>query len=338
MRRSLTINFLLLIATSAASAAPVELELATERGVQITAPHEWLQRLTAAGIENVRIRGANSGDRPLVENRGTDAEPSYHVVGLLNTRNELMLPGSVFRVSEVAKLREYLDRLDKGGSEAITAPRGRFDLTEPQFEAVFADLAQPIDFETKGQTPRAVLDRLQAKFAARIAIDAAAEPVLRTAAPVQDELEPLSAGTGLAILLKSYGLALRPEKPLGEALVLRIVAADANAKTDAWPIGWEPEKPAGQVAPVLLEFLNVEIDGYTLAETIDAIAPRIKLPIYWDHATLAAAHIDPATVKVALPRTRTFYKRVLDRALAQARLAGQIRVDEAGTVFYWITK
>ena len=86
-----------------------------------------------------------------------------------------------------------------------------------------------------------------------------------------------------------------------------------------------------------MEFLNVEIEGYTLQEAIDAIAPRLKLPIFWDHAAFAEHKIDPATIQVHVPRTRTFYKRILDRVLAQARLA-ELRVDEAGTAFLWISK
>jgi hypothetical protein len=41
---------------------------------------------------------------------------------------------------------------------------------------------------------------------------------------------------------------------------------------------------------------------------------------------------------VTLPRTKTYYKRVLDRVLAQARLGAQVRIDEAGTPFLWITR
>jgi hypothetical protein len=338
MRLHLPANLLLVftLTATAQAALPIELELAEERGLQITAPHQWLQLLTSLGLENVRIRGAHPGDSPQLINRGNDAEPSYHVVGILTARDELRLPGGTFHAGDRQKLRDYFKRLAADGAEAITAPRGRFGLTEKQFAVVHADLAQPIDFATKGQLPRAVMDRLQAKFALRMSPDAAAEQVLHDAAPVDDEVQNLTAGTGLAIVLRNCGLALRPEKALGQPVVHRIVLADAEQ--ESWPIGWEPEQPPGKVAPVLLEFLNVEIDGYTLAETLDAIGPRIKLPIYWDHAALAAHHIDPTAVKVTLPRTRTFYKRVLDRALAQARLAGQLRVDEAGTAFYWITK
>lgn len=326
------------LAASAVAAPPIALEVATERGVQITAPQEWLQLLAGVGIENARIRSAHAGDKPAIENRSTGAEPSYHIVAILTARDELRLPGGVFRASDRAKLRDYFDRLGADGAESMTAPRGRFGLTEKEFTAVYADLAQPINFATKGLPARELLDRLQARFKSRIVPDASAERVLRDAVPIRDEVGNLTAGTGLAMILKSYGLALRPEKQRGQPVVLRITPATSDKKDECWPIGWESEKSPGEIAPLLMTFLNVEVDGYTLTETIDAIAPRIKLPIYWDHAALASAKIDPNTVKISLPRTRTFYKRVLDRATAQARLAGLLRVDEAGTAFYWITK
>jgi hypothetical protein len=334
--------------TTARAAAPIELELATGSGLQITAPQEWLQLLTSLGIDDVQIRGAHADDEPKLENRGTEDRPRYHVVGILTAGEELHLPGGTFHAADRAKLKEYLTRLSAEGAEGTTASRGRFGLTDKQLAAVHADLTQPIDFATKGQPPRAILNRLQPKMTLHFAPDGDADRILRDAEPVQDEVQGLTTGTGLAMLLRSYGLALRPEKSLGEATVYHIALAPVSAsgrdpqtsskETDSWPVGTPWDKSPRELAPVLMEFLNVEIDGYTLTEAVDALAPRIKLPIYWDHAALAAAHIDPATIKVAVPKTRTYYKRVLDRVLAQARLAGQLRTDEAGTPFLWITR
>ena len=84
-------------------------------------------------------------------------------------------------------------------------------------------------------------------------------------------------------------------------------------------------------------YRNVEISGFTLEETLAAIGPRVKIPIYMDHAALAAHKIEPDKIQVRLARTRTIYKRVIDRVLAQAKLGSQVRIDEAGTPFLWIT-
>lgn len=338
MKLRLTAFSVLVLAAAGAAqaAAPIELELATERGVQITAPHEWLQLLTELGINNVRIRGARPGERPKLTNVGTADRPRYHALALLTAREELLLPGGTFRAGDRRALADYFRRLADDGVEAMTAPRGRFGLTEKQLAAVYADLAQPIEFETAGLPIATVIERLQTKFHVPLVIDPQANRVLHTAEPLEDDVKGLTAGTGLAILLRGKGLVLRPEKPQGKPLVLRVASADSEG--DSWPVGWEPKEPPVELAPTLFEFINVEIDGYTLREALQAIGPRIKLPYFFDHATLARHQLDPDAIQVALPQTRTYYKRILDRVLAQAHLAAHLRIDEAGTVFYWITR
>ena len=111
-----------------------------------------------------------------------------------------------------------------------------------------------------------------------------------------------------------------------------------NAEQKQWPIGWKPDRLASDTVPELFEPRNAEIDGYTLEETLQAIGARVKIPFIIDHAALRAARIDPAAVQVRVARSRISYKRVLDRVLSQARLYCEIRVDEAGTPFLWITR
>jgi hypothetical protein len=337
-------------ASAAQAAAPIELELATQRGVQITAPHEWLQLLAPLGIDDVRIRGARPGDEPRVENRGSAQRPRYYALGILTAQNQLLLPGGRFSKADRGQLQSYFERLAAEGGEAMTAPRGMFGLTQKEVDAVIADFAQSVEFETKGQLPRAVIDRLQSALDSKVVIDPDADAVLGTAAPVRDELKGLSIGTSVAMILRVDALVLRPEKPRGQPVVYRIARAGDDAirsstlgKTNDhnllhWPIGWEPPKATGEIAPSLFEFLNAEIDGYTLDETLAAIGPRLKIPLYLDHAATAEHNIDPGAIQVRMPRTRTFYKRILDRVLAQARLGADVRIDEAGAPFLWITR
>src|SRR5262245_32515335 len=97
LRLILTAALLSAAACAAAAAAPpVELELVTERGVQITAPQQWLQLLAGIGINHVRVRGSQGGDEPKVVNRGNAQRPDYLVVGVLTTGDKLHLPGGTF--------------------------------------------------------------------------------------------------------------------------------------------------------------------------------------------------------------------------------------------------
>src|SRR5215213_7160071 len=104
---------LVLALSHAAQAAgpPIELELVTERGVQITAPQEWLQLLAGIGIEHVQIRGGRQGDQPKISNRGSGRAASYQVVGILTSRNQLRLPGGTFAKSDRARLKDYFAKL-----------------------------------------------------------------------------------------------------------------------------------------------------------------------------------------------------------------------------------
>jgi hypothetical protein len=349
---STSVVFALVSATCVSAAPQITVELATERGLQITAPHEWLQLLASIGIEDVRIRGQQSGDEVRAVNHGTAERPRYHVFGFLTKADQLRLPGGTFSRADRTALKDYFDRLAADGAEALTASRGWFGLTAKELAAVSSDLAQPIDFETKGQPPKIVLQKLLSKFANLGSGTSGIETTsaLDGAAPVADELKGLTAGTGLAMMLRNYGLRLQPGKMRGQPVAYRMLPTDRDEFARStlgltedqamshWPIGWQPAGRASDIVPALFEPRNAEIEGYTLEETLEAIGPRLKIPFYLDHAALRAARIDQTAIQVRLPRTRASYKRIIDRVLSQARLHSQIRVDEAGTPFLWITR
>jgi hypothetical protein len=92
------------------------------------------------------------------------------------------------------------------------------------------------------------------------------------------------------------------------------------------------------MAPSLFVTRNAEIDGYSLDEALAAIGPLLKIAMYLDRAALKTHHIEPEKLQVKLAKTRTTYKRVIDRILAQAHLGSEIRIDEAGVPFLWITR
>jgi hypothetical protein len=345
-----TVLFGIALAAMAQAAPPIELELATERGVQITAPREWLQLLAGIGMEHVQIRGATGSDKPLAENRGSEKQPSYHVVGMLTSGDTVRLPGGTFGRGDRAKLKDYFDRLGADGAESLTAARGMFGLTEKELKEALTDLAQPIDFETRGQPAQTVIDRLETKLRFKLAKNGSADQVLSQSEPVADDLQGLSIGAGMAMVLRSCHLTMRPEKPRGRAVeyvlevsgrspeVEKTLGQINSTEIKVWPIGWEPQKAPGIVAPSLSESLNAEIDGYSLEEAFAAIKPRLKVPVYFDHAALAAKEIDPEKVQVKIARQKMSYRRLIDRILAQARLGSSLRVDESGLPFLWVTR
>lgn len=335
-----TFATVLVLTTLAHGEAPVDVELVAPRGLQVTAPQAWLQLLSKMQLGQVRIRSTSrpGGSRlePSIKNRGTEQHPRYHVLGLLTADGKLVLPGGTFKRNDHGKLNDYFQRLAADGPEGVTAPRGNFGLTERQFHTVHDALATKVRFPTHGKTVQQFVDQLANELSLPLVPDQDAHRVLRSAEPVTNEVEGLSAGTALAVLLGNCGLALRPEKPRGQNPRLQIVRAQQDL--EVWPVGWKPQERPRELAPVLFEFLNVEISGYSLAEALAAVGPRLGMPLLIDRSTLERHNIDPTQIKIELPHTRTYYKRVLDRILSQARLKGELKADEAGNVFYWVTR
>jgi hypothetical protein len=152
---------------------------------------------------------------------------------------------------------------------------------------------------------------------------------------VADELQGLSAGTALAALLRPLGLVLLPQKqPDGQ---LKLWITDVRRAAVSWPVGWPSQKPPRETLPDLFTFLNVEIQDAPLSKSLEEISGRLKAPILFDHNGLARQKIDMSHVNVSLPPGRTYYQKIVERLLYQAKLKCELRVDEAKKPFLWVS-
>jgi len=312
-------------------AAQIEIQVVMEPGVSITAPQEWAKLLGNLGLGRVQLRSARSGDRPEVT---LGAGDRIKVVAILNRRSELVLPKRRFKSHDLAALRKYFQDLPIDLAEG-DEERGRFDLNEKQFRTIYADLSKLIDFSTIDMSRAKLLSRAAKKFATPLEFDPVAKAML-SSAPLAVELRGKAAGTGLALVLRQEGIALKPEKPRGEPLRLRVIRYDRAVET--WPVGWKSEAVSRQLAPKMFETLNIEIDGYSLTQALDALKPRLGIEVVMDEWLLKRKEIEPDKVQVKLKRGKTYLKKAVDRILSQARLSGEMRVDELGQPFYWVTQ
>jgi hypothetical protein len=315
-------------------AAPrVDLEVATEPGFAATDARDWNDLLGQAGFSSIRIRGGTPSDAPTIETRGMADAPSYRVIGILTNGNELVLPKGKFRLADRGKIEAWLEKLRAGGEEAIHVKTAAFGLLPRQLVELHGALAVPIDFSTAGQKPRDVARRIAEGLSLKFITDPAGQRALATDDPVADELQGLSSGTALAAVLRPLGLVLVPEKAQGN---VRLRIGDSRAAREHWPVGWPRKGNPRETLPELFKFLNVEIASTPLTEALPAIGSRLKAPILIDHNSLAREGIEQST-KVDLPKTNTFYDRVLDRILFSAGLKYELRVDEADKPFLWVT-
>jgi hypothetical protein len=147
-------------------------------------------------------------------------------------------------------------------------------------------------------------------------------------------MQGMSQGTALAAMLRPLGLGFAPHREIGGKVSLKIgVQQDLR---ELWPVGWPVDKP-GKTAPDLYRTLNVEIANTSLAESLSAIQGRLSIPFLFDHNKMERERIDPAAVNASFPAKRTFYNKIINHLLFQAKLKSELRVDEADQPFLWIT-
>jgi hypothetical protein len=318
---------------SAPAAEPrVNLEIATAPDFPPTDIRKWSEMLGKLELGSVRIRGGNENDAPEIKVLGKEDAPTYQVVGVL-TDGKLVLPKGRFALSDRAKLEQWFAKLREGGIEGVTVKPAAFGLLPTQLVKVHEALSVPVSFSTKDQPPRDVAKRIADGLTIKFITDAAGQRALGSEELVADELQGLSSGTALAAVFRPLGLVFAPEKS-GSEVRLRI--ADSRAAREHWPVGWPPKGNPQQTLPDLFKTLNVEIAATPLAEALPAVQERLKVPLLLDHNSLARQEIDLAT-KVELPKTNTYYDRILDRLLAQAKLKYELRIDETDKPLLWIT-
>ncbi len=318
-----------------AAKARIELELITEPGFPTAGSHQWMAALKDLGLDRLRITGGREDESPELVSEGTAAAPIYRVKGVLTSRNQLRLSGATFQLGDKGRLADWLARLAEGGPEEVTSKRAAFGLTSKQLVDVHQKLAAPVRQPTRTNRASEVIEAIARELALAVELDPHAAEVISGEHQVADELVGLSSGTALAAVLRPLGLALVPRKADGGQLAVQIVRADQVP--ESWPVGWPPEKKTVELVPKLLELLEVEIRDTPLSEAVDAIRGRLEVPLLVDHNALAKHRIDMAQIKVTYPLRRTSYKRILDSVLTQGRLRGELRVDDAGRPFLWIS-
>lgn len=316
----------------------VDLEIATERGAPVDAGHRWLDVLQHVGFSSIRIRTARVGDRVSISSRGSAESPSFHVIGIVTRRNNLRLPGENFVLYDANRIKQWIKKLQVGGKDGLAAEPTAFGLTPEGLVRLHDELALPVGLMTKGRLSRDVVRAIARRVDVAWTMDQFARKRLESPYAVMDELQNVSCGTAMAATLRPLGLVLVPRKSAKKnpgRMVLAVI--DVSRATESWPIGWPTDKKARQLAPQLFEFLDVDIQRQPLADVLEVLQPRIEIPMLLDHDGCARHRVDSARAIVSIPAGRSFYQRILSSILVQSMLTSEIRQDEIGNPFLWIT-
>jgi len=327
----------LVTATSSLAAdAIVNMELVTSSQLPLTAAQQWMAALSDVGFSGLRIRSARSGDRPQIETVKRDSVTIYRVTGVVGTRNILLVPGGGFTLRDTKQIKQWLEKLRQGGEQAVLSKTAAFGLTGRELLDLHKQLAAKVSFSTREATAGTIVKQLRETFELPIRVDSAAKTALANGPAVGEEYLHMSSGTALAATLRPLGLVMVPQKNVGSRQIVLEITHTSRVE-ESWPVGWPPTVKDRKLLPKLFDYLPVEIQDQPVSVAVEAICSRLKVPVLYDQNSLARHGIKPSTAKVNVRNSQTYYRRILDRVLIQARLTGEFRVDEAEQPFLWIT-
>jgi hypothetical protein len=322
----------IVLATSVFVAPPVfaagQVRLEVAGGSPMTF-QEWTQSLGRAGVRNVRLRGAEPGDKPAIDVQGTERSPIYVVTGVIDAQDRIVVPGAAFGRGDAKQLAAWLDDLAKNGPPNLRPRKSAFGLTAEQLAKVHDDLAKPVGFSTKGMGRGDAVEKIGRQLSLPLR---SGDPL--GAEPIDEDLSDLASGTALAAILRPLGYCLLPHAGDGG---LSYTVAKAELGHEVWPIGWPPEKPVAEVLPEIFEFRNVNVQNVPVTRVLAAVGGKLQVPVLLDHNAIARHGLEPEKKLVSHPNHRTNYSVALRRMLFQAGLKFEVRVDEAGKPFLWVT-
>lgn len=314
-------------------------------------PQRWGRAFDEIGI-SCRIRQGLADEIAAITEEQVGATRRISIIGLLDRQGRITFPEASFTLADQVDFRNWIAELERYGVQGNPEGQENWGLDEPQLVELLGHLAQPILAETKGLPVNQVLDELPFPEGMELRLpiaegtatlprttvdpgESAAVSLDRSVA-VRHELNGMSLGTGLAILLSDQGLGFRPARNPDESIDLEVIPlVDV---LDPWPIGWDvgDVTPRDQIYPTLFEFFPINIQDVSFVQTIDTISERSGVPILVDYRLCADRGVDLAAVRVTVVERQSAWGLVLRRVVSQARLTFDYRLDEADRPFLWV--
>ena len=302
-------------------------------------PHIWGRELVRTDAPSVQFRHQRAGDAVSITESGTESMPVWKIIGTMDAYGTILMPdGSQFRSGDAAGLATWIRELPgkmRAKKQAENAPaQGEFGLPIPLMNQVMNDLKQNLQEETTGLLPVEILQKCARGLSAPFNISSAQVRALKELDPIDEELSSLSKGTIMAYVLRPAGLALVPRESNGR-LYYSVETGQKNLKP--WPIGTKVDKREGEVLPDILKMIPVNMKDVLLRDAVASISKRLDVPMLYDLNSMARYGIDPDTAKVTVSYEKISYLTLLSQILRKNRLKYELRMDENGEPFFWIT-
>ena len=320
-----------------AAKASVDLEIVVLRGAPIDAAQRWTKQLSANKFNRVRVRTGDES-RPSLKTTNSSGTVRHSVIGIIDSRNNLYLPGAKFRLGQKRQIEEWVEKLsadkqtDNQAKRQNESPSSAFGLSEKDLVRLHDRLNIRLDVDA-GVKTQDVIRRFEEKTKLKVSVAAVAK--VRLTFPVERKISGLSAGTSLAATLRPLRLCMVPQLQGG---ITTIRIDDLQSARESWPVGWPRQKKRIELVPKLFEHLEVKINSTPLPNVLSAIENKLGVPIIVDDYTFSQRSIELDKLKVNFPSRRVLYDKFMGVILNRNLMRFEVRVDEAGSPFLWVTK
>ena len=314
----------------------VVLEISSNSSAGLGAQQRWMKMLQKVGADRVSSKTLPQGAAGVEESElgGTRV---IKVRGFLED-GKLVLPSGSYRLSDSTKIRDLLQKFRDDGTDTTLAEKHDFGLTREQLIDLATQFAKPIAEPTKGKPFLATVDAIASQTGVPFVRDSNARAALASQENVTQEFQGMASGTALAAMMKPLGLVLEPSRQQGEQVKVHLKRAQDSKQS--WPVGRDPENAPVMAEPKLFAKMPIGIKNFPLDKVMEAVQKKAGIPFVYDEQVIAAEGIDVAKTKVSISNKNGILMVMIGKLLRQTapkRLSQEIRIDDAGQTFLWIT-
>ncbi|MFM7058330.1 MAG: hypothetical protein ACKO2P_15545 [Planctomycetota bacterium] len=298
---------------------------------------EWGRLLQEFGY-SPRFRVPAVGEKQRFEEETADGRLRLLVVGGLLADGSIDFGGRRFTLSDGPALDVFLKDLRKHGPGGPAAGNPRWGLTDEQFLAFSGLLRAPVEQPLHFAGPAETVKRLGLPMELSVVfVEESLQASLQSrpeTVPEQLDLAGISHGTALAIVLSQYGMGFRPVLTKQGKFVVEIQSG--GEADNLWPVGWKTLEPVPDVLPAWLKSIPFSIEDADLSSVVDAVSGKLEIPAYSSAKSLAAA--GRSLDELTWSRSGKLSPFAMLRTVGEKfELGFDVRADEAGRLFLWVT-
>ena len=299
----------------------------------------WGKVLQQLGLV-VTFRDGRPGERTQIENVPNQDPPTTAIVGIMEPDGRILIRNKKYSINSPQALADLVQQVSTYGAAGPPETSPQWGLTDEQFAFVTQQLSVSVTDQIQLRTAVEAIDslKLPSVFQVRFA-DSAREQAFAVADVPADSLASLvgmSKGTAMAIVLAQYGLGFRPLAGNGPGYY--IIEIHAGGENDnLWPVGWKTKETLISINPALFRAVEFELEAVELKGLIAVIAERIQLPCFYADYQLQAAGINPEQLAYSRKRDKVTPSRMLTLLGDKFKMGLDVRCDEAGQCFLWVT-